>query len=424
MVPDRAYDEPIVFIRTLMGRFALVNDPAAVRRILVENVANYPKTEMERRFFTAIFGAGLLGIDGELWRTHRRIMAPSFDPRSVASYAPAVSLAAADVIERWLALVPGAPLDMAEEMKDVTLRIISRTMFSSDNPRILDAIRGSLRGGARSIGQIGLLDLTPFTREAAMRRREREIARIFAPLDEVVGELMAERAGVAIDGPADLLSRLMAASEQDGGGLSPREVRDEVVTIFVAGHETTAMTMSWTWYLLSQHPAWADKLQAELDAVLGGRPAEQGDLTALPIARRIVEESMRLYPAAPGLSARVASQADELCGVQIAKGTSISILPWVLHRHRAQWDEPERFDPDRFLPERSQGRARFAFLPFGAGPRVCIGQILATNESIPLLASLAQHFRPRMAPGARVKLFPNVTLQPKHGLEMILEPRR
>jgi cytochrome P450 len=422
MVPDRAYDDPIVTTRMLLQPVVLVSDPAAVRRVLVENVANYPKTEMERRFFVAIFGAGLLGIDGDLWRAHRRVMAPAFDPRSVASYAPAVSEAAVAFIEHWASLGAGARVDMAEEMTDLTLRIIARTMFSSDNPELLSAIRGSLGAGSLAIGELSFQDLLPVLRDRRMRERERMIARIFAPLDDLVHAMMAERAAKPDDQPADLLGRLMAASDDEGGGkLSAREVRDEVVTIFVAGHETTAMTMSWTWYLLSQHPAWVDRLQAELASVLGGRVAGQEDLAKLALTRRVIDESMRLYPAAPGLSMRVALEGDTLCGQKIAKGAAIAVLPWVLHRHRALWDDPERFDPDRFLPERSAGRHRFAFMPFGGGPRVCIGQLLAVNESVLLLASLAQRFRPRLAPDAKVIPMHNVTLQPRRGLEMLLE---
>jgi cytochrome P450 len=342
----------------------------------------------------------------------------------VASYAPAVSSAADAFVEHWRALGAGARIDMAEEMTDLTLRIISRTMFSSDRPDLLNAIRGSLHGGTMAVGDVSLLDVLPLTREGRMRRRERHVAEVFAPLDGLVSDLMAERAAAGTGGAADLLARLMAATDEAGGGkLSAREVRDEVMTIFLAGHETTAMTMSWTWYLLSQHPAWAERLEVELDAVLAGRAAGQDDLPNLPLTRRIIEESMRLYPAAPGLSTRVALAEDELGGRKIAKGTRVVLLPWVLHRHHRLWDDPERFDPDRFLPERSRDRPRFAFLPFGAGPRVCIGQILAVNEAVLLLASLAQHFRPRLAPDAKVVLRHNVTLQPKHGLAMILGPR-
>ncbi len=179
--------------------------------------------------------------------------------------------------------------------------------------------------------------------------------------------------------------------------------------------------MNWTWYLLSQHPAEEARLHAELEAVLGGRTPTQDDLPRLAYTRRVVEESMRVYPTAPGISARIAKADDEICGVKVKKGTSIAIAPWLLHHHRRLWDEPNRFDPDRFLPERSAGRPRFAYLPFGAGPRVCIGQVLAMNEAVLILASLAQRYRLRLAPGQDIVPQANVTLRPKYGLKMIVE---
>jgi len=423
-VPESAYDEPILISNTPFGRFALISDPAGVRRVLVENVANYPKTPLEQRFFKVIFGAGLLGTDGELWRTHRRIMAPSFDPRSVATYGPAVTAAAGALLTRWRALPPGATIDMAAEMTELALRIIALTMFSTDDAASLDAISRSLRAGVNEVGDVNLLDVLPVVSSLRMRRRETNVARGFAPLDAMVARLIADRQTAGASGPADLLGRLIAATDQEtGASLSAREVRDEVVTIFMAGHETTANTLDWIWYLLSQHPAEAAALREELDEVLGGRPAGQDDLLRLPLTRRVVDEAMRLYPAAPAISTRVALDDDEICGRKIAKGTSIGVLPWVLHRHRALWDDPERFDPDRFLAARSAARPRFAFLPFGAGPRVCIGQVLALNEAVLILATLAQHFSPRLAPDATVALRLNVTLQPKYGLKMILDPR-
>jgi cytochrome P450 len=258
-----------------------------------------------------------------------------------------------------------------------------------------------------------------------MRRREARIATLFAPLDGAVERLTAQREAAPSAFPADLLGRLVAAKDLDtGAGMTPREVRDEVVTIFAAGHETTAVTMVWLWYLLSQHPREETRLHAELDAALGGRAPSGEDLPRLPYARRVVEETMRLYPAAPGLSTREALEDDEICGQRIRRGTNIGISPWILHRHRKLWEDPERFDPDRFAPERSAGRPRFAYLPFGAGPRICIGMGLAMNEAILILATLAQRWRPRLASDAQVALRHNVTLQPRHGLKMILERRK
>jgi cytochrome P450 len=258
-----------------------------------------------------------------------------------------------------------------------------------------------------------------------MKRRTKELAEGSRPQDAAIEALLTQREGRAHGGPADLIDRLMAARDAETGGrLCAKEIRDEIVTIYIAGHETTASTLSWTWYLLSQRPEHLARLQAELDTQLGGRAPEPGDLTRLPYTRCVVEEAMRLYPAAPGLSTRRAAADDELCGVKIRKGTSVNVLPWVVHRHEQLWPDPEIFDPDRFSPERSADRPRFAYLPFGGGPRVCIGQVLAINESILALAALAQRYSARLAPDADVAPKANITLQFQHGLPMILERRR
>ncbi len=421
---DRAFEQPIVTGRSLFGPYALVSDPAGVRRVLVENAANYPKTAMDLRFFTALFGGGLLGKDGDVWRRHRRVMAPAFDPRSVAAYGPAIVATVGDFRRRWAALPDGASIDMADEMKAVTLQVISRTVFSTDSEEIIDLIGGALSRGLEAASSANILDLFPVVGEIRMRARERRLAIASAGLDEAIERLVREREAHLDGAPADLLTRLVTAKdEQGGGGLTPKEIRDEIVTIFMAGHETTATTLSWTWYLLAQRPTEARRLRDELDTVLAGRPPTAADIPSLAFTRRVIEESMRLYPAAPGLSARRALAEDEVCGHRIAKGTVVSVLPWVMHRHRGLWDDPERFDPDRFTPERSAGRPRFAYMPFGAGPRVCIGQVLALNETILLLATLAQGYDPRLAEDANVVPQANVTLQMKHGLKMNLNRR-
>jgi cytochrome P450 len=423
---ERMFEEPIVSGRTLFGSYMLVSDPAGVRRVLVENAANYPKTAMDLRFFTALFGGGLLGTDGEVWRRHRRVMAPAFDPRSVAAYGPAIAASARDFLVRWGALADGAPVDMAQEMKALTLQVIARTVFSTDSAEIIDLIGGTLSRGLEAASQANILDLLPVIGEWRMKARERRMAAGSAGLDEAVAALVKAREANLAAAPADLLTRLVAAKDEEGGGggLTPKEIRDEIITIFMAGHETTAGTLAWTWYVLSQRPVEAAHLGAELDAVLAGRPPTPEDLPNLPYTRRVVEESMRLFPAAPGLSTRRAREADEVCGHPVPKGAAVTVMPWVIHRHRRLWDDPERFDPDRFSPEGAAGRPRFAYLPFGAGPRVCIGQVLALNESILILAALAQRYSPRLAPGAQVVPQANVTLQFKNGLKMTLERRR
>lgn len=422
-IPLAAYEQAVWRQPSPFFRAYLVSDPAGLRRVLIDKVEDYPKTPVERRIFRALFGDGLLSRDGEAWRAHRRIMAPSFDPRSVTGYAPAMAAASSAFADRWSLRADGAETDVSAEMTALTLEIISRTLFSGDAGEMTGVTGAALEGSAEAAFNFNLLDVLPLIGPLRLARRVELMGRIFAPMDGAIERLVEARR--ADPGKTDLLGRLVAAlDEQTGGGLTPREVRDEVLTILVAGHETTASAMTFVWYVLSQQPEWEAKLHAELDAVLGGRTPTEADLPRLSITRRIIEETMRLYPPAPGLSARRAEKTDEIAGVRIPAGSMVSISTWVLHRHRRLWDDPERFDPDRFLPERSAGRPRFAYLPFGGGPRVCIGQLLAMTEAILILATLAQRFRLRLKPGHRMAIFSRVTLRPRGGLPMLVERRR
>ncbi len=417
-LPDAVYTEKVVRMASPFGAYYVISDPAGVKRVLVDNVANYPKTELDRRFFTALFGKGLLGTEGELWRTHRRIMAPAFQPQAVESYGPAMAETSAAFSQQWAAKA-GQEIDVGAEMSALTLRIISKTMFATDAPEVIDPIARVMANGFEA-QNFNLLDILPIIGAMRMRAREKRMAALFRPMDAIVDRLIAERGG---GGVQDLLARLVAASDETTGAkMSPQEVRDQIVTIYIAGHETTAVAMSWIWYVLSQHPDAEARLHAELDAVLAGRTPTQADIAKLTFTRRVTDEAMRLYPPAPGLSSRVALADDEVSGVRIPKGAQVSVLPWVLHRHAELWDAPERFDPDRWAPERGGTRHRFAYLPFGAGPRICIGQGMALNEIVLILATLAQRYKLRLAPGAHVDMKANITLRPV-GLRMVLEER-
>ncbi|MCC7268387.1 MAG: cytochrome P450, partial [Caulobacteraceae bacterium] len=420
-VPDAAYEQPVVPLGSLFWKVLLVADPAGIKRVLVDNVANYPKTAMERRFFSALFGDGLLSTDGDQWRGHRRIMAPAFDPRSVAAYGPAMAATADAFLARWDALPDGTSVDISDEMTLLTLQIIFRTMFSTEGDDDLVAlVARTMKDGLLEI-RPSLLDLIPGVSHFTFAKRERDAARAFAPLDAAIAGMIAAREADPASAPNDLLTRLIAARDAEtGAGMTAKEVRDQLITIFIAGHETTASAMTWVWYVLSQHPAWDARLAAELETALGGRAPTQDDLPALGLSRRIAEETMRLYPPAPGLSTRVALADDEICGVKVKKGAQVAVLPWVTQRHRAHWDAPERFDPDRFLPERSVGRPRLAYMPFGAGPRVCIGMLMAVNEIVLILSALARRYRAELEPGHPVALRHQVTLRPRHGMRMRL----
>jgi cytochrome P450 len=424
IVPLEAFEQPVYLSKTLLGKVLMVNDPEGVRRVLLDNVANYPKNDLEIEFFSAMFGEGLLSAPGPKWRVHRKVMAPSFGTRTVESYAPAMIDSTLAFAQQWDALPEFAQLDIAEEMKVLTLKIICRTMFSADADELAGIARDAL-DYTQGLLEFGLLDVLPIIGPRRIKRTVDAIRARFKGMDSAIYRLIAEREKIRNEAPKDFLTRLVAAKDpDDGAGLSAAEVRDEVITIFMAGHETTAVTMTWVWYLLSQHPAEEAKLHQELDAVLGGKTPSVDDLANLPYTRMIIEEAMRVYPPAPGMSIRQAKEADEICGFKVPPGLQILISPWILHRHRRLWDEPERFDPTRFSKEASDKRPRFAYLPFGGGPRVCIGASLAMTEATLILAVLAQKFRLRLKEPQEVKLQTRITLRPKNKMMTILERRQ
>ncbi|HEV2619917.1 MAG TPA: cytochrome P450, partial [Acidobacteriaceae bacterium] len=259
---------------------------------------------------------------------------------------------------------------------------------------------------------LGLPEWIP--RPAVSRARK-----IFRDSDRVILRLIAERRRAG--GPDDLLAMLLAAPEGEAAA-SAREVRDQVATIFTAGHETTANALAWTFYLLSQHPAERARLEDELDHVVGDRPVTADAVPDLVFTRRVIEESMRLYPPAHTVS-RQALAPDRLGPIALHKGSSVLIVPWLLHRHRKLWDRPDEFHPDRFTPEAVAARPRFAYIPFGAGPHICIGAAFAMTEAILCLATIARRFRLTLAPGARVEPLGQITLRPRYGLAMRVEKR-
>lgn len=419
---DEAYERDIVERRMFGRRRFLVNEPAAIKHVLLDNAANYRKTEITRRILEPGLGKGLITSEGETWRRHRRTMSPAFDHRSIASYAPIMAAAAQELLAEWDARADGACVDVATAMMKVTLNIISRTMFSSDSDQIL-AIMERSAGRYQAKMRPNVLDFLNVPAWMAGLSRFGVAGRTLGEFDAQIERLIKSRSDDPESGPKDLLARLIAArDEQSGGGMTAREVRDHVITIFMAGHETTAMAMTWTFYLLSQHAAVEAKLHAELAAVLGGRAPGFEDLDGLRYTRMVIEESMRLYPPVHTI-AREALADDALAGRPVPKGSMILIAPWVLHRHARLWPNPGWFDPERFSPEKSAARARFSYLPFGGGRRVCIGAAFAMAEATILLATLAQRYRLRLEPGHPVEPQGLITLRARHGMKMVLEAR-
>jgi cytochrome P450 len=420
--PQEAYEQDIVERKLFGRRMFVINDPAAIKHVLLDNVANYEKTEIVRRVLEPGLGKGLITLEGETWRRHRRTMAPAFDHRSIASFTPLMTGAAQELMKDWSKLGAGASSDVAEDMMEVTLKIISRTMFSSDSDDIM-RIMGGAAGRYQAEIRPNILDLLGLPLWIAAIGRKKAADRVFNEFDTLIDRLIETRARDPGNGPKDLLARLIAArDEQTGGGMNAQEVRDHVITIFMAGHETTAMAMTWTWYLLSQHPAVEAKLHAELNAVLGGRAPNHEDLAKLTYTRMVIEETMRIYPTVPAME-REALADDTLLGRHVPKGSTVMIIPWVLHRHLKHWPNPGRFDPERFSAEQSAARSRFTYLPFGGGRRICIGAAFSIAEATILLATLAQRFQLRLVPGHPVEPQGLITLRARHGMKMLITPR-
>jgi cytochrome P450 len=414
------FEQAMLERRVLWQRYLIVNAPRGIQRVLLDNADNYVKSRVARRLLEPGIGRGLLTSEGEAWRRQRRIMAPAFDHRSLMSYAPVMTDATAALLARWDRLANGVALDIAVDMMRLTLKIIARTMFSADAEDVGPIVEEAVGRYQREV-RPGLLDLLNLP-DWWPRRGPRRWSHIFDRLDAVIDRLMRRETSAGGDGK-DLLARLLEARDAETGRvMDPKEVRDQVVTIFMAGHETTALALTWTWYLLSQHPTEEAKVHAELERALGGRTPRFEDLAQLRYTRMVLEESMRLYPPAHTIS-REALAEDEIEGHRVRSGSVVSIVPWVIHRHRTLWDHPDAFDPERFAPERAATRPRFAYIPFGGGPRICIGAGFAMTEAMIILAMVGQRYRLRLAPDAVVEPIGLITLRPRNGLPMLLERR-
>ena len=413
------FTEDVTERRFLWFHHFLVNHPDGVKHILQDNAANYIKAKIVRPLLTPALGNGLVTSEGEAWRRGRSIMTPAFSAQSVASYAAIIAAATDAMICRWDGDGANGPLDLESAMAELTLDIISRAMFSSDSELIKDTLyRSSVRYQAE-------MTLSPFALIPGVNRawafyKERRAAGMLKDLNALMGQIIDARKERRDRGShVDLLDRLLDARDPETGrGLSDKDVRDQMVTVFVAGHETTALALCWTWFLLSQHSDVERRLWAEIDDTLKGEAPTYDDIRRLPYTRMIFDETLRLFPPIHSLPWRQALDRDEVCGRAIPAGAIIGIIPWVIHRHKALWEAPERFEPERFSPERSSQQPRCAYIPFSYGPRYCIGASLALTEGVMVLARIAQHYRLRLVPGQSVEPRGLLSLHPRNGLVM------
>jgi cytochrome P450 len=390
-------------------------EPDAIQRVLLDNAANYVKPDVVKRLLAPAIGAGLLTSDGPLWREQRRIVAANFAPGAVDALVPAFGEVGREALGRW---EPGVR-DMALEATRATMRIISNTLFGGDARLTSDAAMNHIAAALEGVSEARLqamlgLPRIPWTRRGWVAQRGQKYLR--GTLETVVSERPPD------GGADDFLGRLIRAV---GERFEPKQAAalaaDNAMTFYLAGHETTANAVTWTLYLLSEQPELQDQVAAEAAAaVAGGDGPDLPD--RLPRLRMVLEESLRLYPSAPRFD-RQAVAADRLGEAEVKPGDIVSVWPWLIHRHHALWDEPDRFDPERFAPERRAGRHRFQYIPFGGGPRLCVGMRFATAEALTVLAWWLAGWRFEPVAGRAVRVSGMVTLRPAGGLPLILSRR-
>jgi cytochrome P450 len=404
----------LVSLRVLNFRILLLNHPDHIENVLV----NHPRKFIKGRVLQAnkrVFGRGLLTSEGDFWLRQRRLAQPAFHRARIAGYASTMVEYTERLLHEWQ---HGEERDIHKEMMRLTLQIVGKTLFDADVERDAQDIGKSLELllelGANFRRTIFIPQWLPTPTNL---RQERAIRQI----EKVLYRIIAEKRASGRDS-GDLLSMLLAAPDEDGSRMTDQQLRDEAITLFLAGHETTANTLSWTWWLLAQNPAVEAKLHAELRTVLAGRAPSLDDLPKLVYTNYIITESMRLYPPAWG-TARTAIEEHEIAGYAVPKGSGVSFAQWTVHRDARWYDAPEEFRPERWEGDLLKRIPRFAYFPFGGGPRQCIGNTFALMETALTLATIAQQYRFRLVEGHPVVPLASITLRPRHGIRVVMESR-
>jgi cytochrome P450 len=413
---ERAFSEPYIRRRVLGYEVHIPLTPDAVEQVLLGNAANYIRPPIAQKLLRPTVGDGLLSANSTLWREQRRIVAANFAPAAIDALVPVFARAAREAADGW----PGGTHNMAAQSTATTMRIIADALFASD-PRLItraamDHITAALDGVSEARLQALLgLPLMPWS----LRGKRAHRGQVF--LRETLGQVVRDR--LPDGGPDDFLGRLIRALQEKFDGEQALALAvDNAATFYLAGHETTANALTWTLFLLAEQPDLQDEAAAEAHGAIAGGEDDEALPDRLPLLRRIVEESMRLYPPVPRFD-RQAVAADRLGGHDVGPGDIVSIWPWLLHRHRALWDDPDAFDADRFRPEAKAGRHRFQYLPFGGGPRVCVGARFAITEALVILAHWLSRRRFEPLPARQVRPSGMVTLRPAGGLPLRIGAR-
>ncbi|OLD81191.1 MAG: cytochrome P450 [Acidobacteria bacterium 13_1_20CM_58_21] len=402
-------------LRVLNFKTVFINHPSLIEEVLVTNARKYSKGRVLRAN-RHVFGEGLLTSEGDFWLRQRRLAQPAFHRARVASYAATMVDYTERMVQGWRG---GEERDAHQEMMRLTLEIVAKTLFDADVDRDAQEVGKSLELlleiGANFRRTIFVPHWLPTPTNLRVRREVKQI-------EKILYRIIAERRASGRDA-GDLLSMLLSAQDEDGSRMTDRQLRDETITLFLAGHETTASTLSWTWWLLARHPAVEAKLHAELDAVLGDRAPTLDDLPKLRYTGHLITESLRLYPAAWGM-ARLVVEDHEIAGYAVTKGMGVAMAQWVVHRDPRWYDAPEEFRPDRWEDDLLKRLPRFAYFPFGGGPRQCIGNAFALMEAALILATIARKFRFLLVANHPVVPLASITLRPRHGVRVTLVSRR
>ncbi len=402
-------------LRVLNFKTVFINHPSLIEEVLVTNARKYSKGRVLRAN-RHVFGEGLLTSEGDFWLRQRRLAQPAFHRARIASYAATMVDYTERMVQGWRG---GEERDAHQEMMRLTLEIVAKTLFDADVERDAQEVGKSLELlleiGANFRRTIFVPHWLPTPTNLRVRREVKQI-------EKILYRIIAERRASARDA-GDLLSMLLSAQDEDGSRMTDRQLRDEAITLFLAGHETTASTLSWTWWLLARHPAVEAKLHAELDAVLGDRAPTLDDLPKLRYTGHLITESLRLYPAAWGM-ARLVVEDHEIAGYAVTKGMGVAMAQWVVHRDPRWYDAPEEFRPERWEDDLLKRLPRFAYFPFGGGPRQCIGNAFALMEAALILATIARKFRLLLVANHPVVPLASITLRPRHGVRVTLESRQ
>jgi cytochrome P450 len=417
------FEEPIVLGGFPFARVAVVSDPGAIREILVDNAAGYRKSALERRILSSRLRDGLVAADGDAWLRQRRTLAPFFARKMLRQLVPEMARTAERLVERWRGLAADEAIEVKSEMSRVALEVLVRCMFSDALAKRQDEFCAAMTlffkscAGFDPFDILGLPDFVP----RLTQRRKRSM---LEPFDRAFDALVSERRARNRDPEEarDILDAMIVAKDPDTGrAMSEAEIRANVLTFVFAGQETTSTALTWAIYLLSQSQQWHERVAAESRRVLAGAGPLDNAVESLIETRAVIDEAMRLYPPIIGIT-RCALRPATLAGTAIAPGTMIIVSPYILHRHRRLWNEPDVFDPSRFLDKVQRPIERFSYLPFGAGPRACIGAAFALLEATLVLATIMQHFTLTPVPGQTVWPVQGFTLGIRGGLRMTVRP--